>query len=281
MAGQATRGRGLRVTARRGAGSRARRSPPRRGARPSRRGTAPRRRRSGARPGRSSSSWPGSISPWKMWPPVRPKRASSSRGPEREAVDDPVGELGADLGEAGDGGVGGGVGVDVGREALAEQREHVAPGRRERRVGGGLARGLDPRPLRPGGRRARRRAAAARSSSVKPMSIVAVPGLLARARLGKSGSPSSRTMTLTTGPAWRQPGGASTPASARGARAGRRWRAPRGADAPRRPASTTPAARPSVDQDLLDRRRRCAPRAPAASAAERSAPVTAPMPPRA
>ena len=32
-------------------------------------------------PWRLSSSWPGSISPWKMWPPVMPKRCSSSRGP--------------------------------------------------------------------------------------------------------------------------------------------------------------------------------------------------------
>ena len=64
---------------------------------------------------------------------------------ERQPLDDPVGQLRADLGEAGDRGVGGGLGVDVRREALAEQRQHVAARRRERVVGGRLAGGLDPR----------------------------------------------------------------------------------------------------------------------------------------
>ena len=73
-----------------------------------------------AGPGGRRTAGPGSISPWKMWPPVMPKRASSSRGPERDAVDDAVREGGADLGEVRDRGVGGRLGVDVGREALAE-----------------------------------------------------------------------------------------------------------------------------------------------------------------
>src|SRR4051794_41976921 len=64
---------------------------------------------------------------------------------EREALDDPVGEAGARLGEARDGRVGGGLGVDAGREALAEQRQDVAARGRERRGGGGLARRLGPR----------------------------------------------------------------------------------------------------------------------------------------
>ena len=76
--------------------------------------------------------------------------------------------------------VGGGLRVDVGREALAEQREHVAARRGQRRVGRGLAGRLDPRRARPGRPARASAAAASRSSSVKPMSIVPAPRLLAR-----------------------------------------------------------------------------------------------------
>ena len=55
---------------------------------------------------------------------------------EHQAVDDPVGQVRAGLGEAGDGGVGRGLScVHVRREALAEQRDDVLPGRREAVVG--------------------------------------------------------------------------------------------------------------------------------------------------
>ena len=50
---------------------------------------------------------------------------------EREAIDDPVRERRADLGESGDGQVGRLRRLDVGREALAEEGEHVAAVRRE------------------------------------------------------------------------------------------------------------------------------------------------------
>src|SRR3954447_13910813 len=46
--------------------------------------------------------------------------------PKGQAVDDAIGEARADLGEPGDGGVGGGLGVDAGREALAEHGQDVA-----------------------------------------------------------------------------------------------------------------------------------------------------------
>ena len=68
------------------------------------------------------------------------------------------GQLRARFREARDRHVRRGVGVDVDVEALAEQRQHVAAGRRQRRVGRGLAGGLDPGPRgRPAGARVRGR----------------------------------------------------------------------------------------------------------------------------
>ena len=142
-------------------------------------------------------------------------------GPEREPLLDVVGQRRAHLGKAGYGGVRRRLGVGVRRKALAEQGEHVLAGRRQRRVGGGLAGGLDPR-LR---RRAARRARRARRRSGPPSSSRcrssprhgSSPG-----QDGKSGRPSSRHMTLTTGPAWRQPSGGSHPGQPRrGQRVGR------------------------------------------------------------
>ena len=141
---------------------------------------APRCRRSRAGPAAPPAAGPGSISPWKMWPPVMPKRSSScararapggrrsgraapgtprrsgrwrSRRPPRRPR--PAGSTGRTCDST------------------------CLPARRQRVVGGGLAGRLDPRPR---GRAARARAssaAALRSSSVKPMSIAPAPRLLA------------------------------------------------------------------------------------------------------
>ena len=97
---------------------------------------------------------------------------------------------------------------------------------------------------------------------------------------GKSGSPSSSSITLTTGPAWRQRSGASTPASA-AVRSGSAFESTARARSSSPPSSTTPARAAVLDEHSLDRRDSTHTRAPAASAAERSAAVTAPMPPRA
>ena len=95
---------------------------------------------------------------------------------EREAVDDAVREARADLGEAGDRRVGRGLGVDVGREALAEHAR--ARGGPAGRASGRPRSGRRPRSTAgpPGARRARRRRRPRRSSSVKPMSIVPAHG---------------------------------------------------------------------------------------------------------
>src|SRR4051794_27921392 len=65
---------------------------------------------------------------------------------ESQAVDDVVGEARADLREAGDGRVGRRLGVDVGREALAEQGQDVAALGGQGGVRRRLAGRLDPRP---------------------------------------------------------------------------------------------------------------------------------------
>ena len=128
------------------------------------------------RPKRRSSSWSPSISPWKMWPPVMPKRASSSRGPSARRSTMRSGSSRADLGEARDRRVGGRVGVGVD----AESTGRTATGR-----DGPAARASG---RRPSGRRPRSRgapragparasaAACSRSASVKPMSIVPAHG---------------------------------------------------------------------------------------------------------
>ena len=86
-------------------------------------------------------------------------------------------------------------------------------------------------------------------------------------------------MTLTTGPAWRQPSGASTPARA-AVRSGSALDSTRAARTSSPPSSTTPTAAPSsISTRSTGLSRRI--RAPAASAAARRAPDTAPMPPRA
>ena len=164
------------------------------------------------------------------------------------------------------------LGVDVGREALAEQR-HARAGR-PAPASGRRRSGTRPRSTAaaPGGRRARRRRRAARSSSVKPMSIVPVPRLAAPGQAGNSGRPSSRTMTFTTGPAWRQPVGAVDAGQRARCARGRRWRAPR-ARATSSPSASDDAGgarRPSTQRPARPAPR-CAPRAPAASAAARSA----------
>ena len=72
-----------------------------------------------------------------------------------------------------------------------------------------------------------------------------LPRLRARASAGKSGSPSSSTITFTTGPAWRQPSGASDARQRGGAqRVGVGEHHPRRAPPPR-PRAPRPTARPS------------------------------------
>ncbi len=95
----------------------------------------------------------------------------------------------------------------------------------------------------------------------------------------KSGRPSSSSITFTTGPFCIQPGGAATPARSAVVNGSAPDTTARAATSSP-PASTTPAARPSPLSTRSTGRSRCT-SAPAASAAERSARVTAPMPPRA
>ncbi len=97
--------------------------------------------------------------------------------------------------------------------------------------------------------------------------------------VGKSGRPSSSTITFTTGPAWRQPSGASSPART-DVRRGSALESTTRASISSPPTVTTPAARPSSSSTRstgVSRRTF----APASSAAALSAFVTEPMPPRA
>src|SRR5204863_8777035 len=88
-------------------------------------------------------------------PPGQPKALLELAWPEHEPVDDPLRQPRADLGEARDRHVGGGTGVHVDREALAEERGDVAARRRQRRIGRRLTGSLAPRlgrwPPRAGG----------------------------------------------------------------------------------------------------------------------------------
>ena len=142
-----------------------------------------------------------------------PKRASSSRGPSASRSTIRSGSSGQASAKRAIGGVGRGLGVGVGREALAEEREHVPPLGRERGVDRRLAGGLDP------GRRGRAAGAGVLRGALEVVERVAdVDRTRARrsspGQAGKSGRPSSSSITFTTGPACLQPAGGSTPASA-------------------------------------------------------------------
>ena len=214
----------------------------------------PKRRRSG----RCWNSWPGSISPWKMWPPVMPKRSSSCAA----------------------------------RAPAARRSGRAGPGR-PRRSARSPRRPPRRRPRRPGstGRRATARACprgASESSAAvwqaasihglaagppgarvvgRALQVVereadvdrAVPRLLA-GPAGKSGRPSSSSITFTTGP-----GLAASPAGAR-RRPGRAVRTGSAFER-RRAARTSLAARPAR------RPRRAVLHAARARPARRSAPA--------
>ena len=168
------------------------------------------------------------------------------------------------------------------RPAGSTGRTARARGGRPARASGRRPSGTRPRSTgarRAGPARASSAAAAARSSSVKPMSIVPGPRL-APGPGREVGQAVEQQHDLTTGPAWRQPAGRRQAGERARCAAGRRWRAPRARElAPVREHHADRA--PSSTSTRSDLRLERAPRAPAASAAARSAPVTAPIPPRA
>ena len=171
------------------------------------------------------------------------------------------GQLRADLGEAGDRGVGRGVGVDVRREALAEQRQRRG-GPRGASVGSAAVWQAASIQGRAAGRPARASAAAAaRSSSVKPMSIVPAHGS-GPGQAREVGQAVEQQHDLHHGPvlapAVRRRHARRAPRCA----AGRRSTARRAARTSRPSSSTTPRARALLDEDTLDRRLQRAPARP-------------------